>query len=86
MKCTAFETGDGAPNDVGSDDEKYLRPKTTKDCIQSCIKEKKKDNAINGVTVKKGNDDEVKICVCERNMAKVLRAHTDWKTCFLVPN
>ena len=85
MKCTAFETGDGAPND-GSTDEITLREQTTQDCIRNCIEEKKKDNAINGVTVENKDDNAMKHCYCERNMFRVMNGHIRYKTCFLVPN
>ena len=84
LKCTAFETGGGVPDDW-SDDEKQLPDQTTQDCIRNCIKEKKNDDTINGVTVQDKNDDEVKKCSCERNMVRVHSGKTNYKTCFLVP-
>ena len=63
-----------------------IADQTSQDCIRSCIEEKKKDNEINGVTVwNKKDDDKVKTCFCERNMARVMKGRTDWKTCFLEP-
>ena len=68
------------PGDGGGGSEKRIGEQTGNNCIAACISLKKKDNKINGVTIRRNGKAG---CWCEYGMTKVAGNKNVYKTCFL---
>ena len=73
-----FTTGDGAGGT-----EFPLTPLTGSACVEACVRQKKTDATINGVTI---YSDGRKGCWCEQNMRSINSASTRFNTCFITIN